>query len=373
MELYEKIYVNPSFLKTDHGEIACVTCHSGDPKNPDWQTAHKGIVRDPTFPDAGNTCGECHEDIVKTAKNSLHFTLAPFKKIIETRANKHDKTVFKKVCGAAEKHCNACHSSCGQCHVSRPDYAKGGFLAGHLFQKKPCMDTTCSSCHGGRVYGEFTGLNDGYPADVHYEKKEMTCMDCHTGEEMHADASGLSSRFDLPERPACKKCHPNVLSEKPETRSHSIHREKVACQVCHVVANKNCFGCHVGTDKKGLPFYKSGETKMLFKIGLNINKTNERPYNYVVLRHPPADPGLFDFYVKNGLADFDKLPTWKLDTPHSIQRITPQNKTCNNCHGNPALFLQEKDVTGWERKANAGVIVPDNKIPEPVKEEAAKQ
>jgi len=366
LEPYEKVYVNPSFLKTAHGEIRCETCHNGNPRDPDWQTAHTGLVRDPTFPEADKACGKCHEDIAATATSSLHYTLAPFSSIIKKRANKQNKEVFKKVCLAKDKHCNACHSSCGQCHVSRPDYAKGGFLAGHLFQKKPCMDTTCSSCHGGRVYGEYTGLNDGYPADIHYEKKEMTCMDCHTGEEMHADASGLSSRFDLPERPVCKKCHPNVLSEKPETRSHSIHKDKVACQVCHAVANKNCFGCHVETDKKGLPFCKSGETKMLFKIGLNINKTNERPYNYVVLRHPPVDPGLFDFYVKNGLADFDKLPTWKLDTPHSIQRITPQNKTCNNCHGNPALFLQEKDVTGWERKANTGVIVPDSKIPKPV-------
>jgi hypothetical protein len=371
LESYEKIYVNPSFLKTHHGEIACETCHGGDPKDPNWQTAHRGILRDPTFPDADEVCGECHEDIASTAKNSLHYTLAPFEKVIKARANKKDEGILEKVCQAKEKHCSACHASCGQCHISRPDSVEGGFLAGHLFQKTPYMDTTCASCHSGRVHGEFTGANEEYPADVHYTKAEMTCMDCHTGKEMHAGAINVDTRFDLPERPRCKKCHPDVVSEKPRTNSHTIHRDKVACQVCHAVANKNCFNCHVGTDKEGLACSKSGETRMLFKVGLNPKKTKDRPYNYVVLRHPPADPGLFDFYVKDGLSDFDKLPTWKFDTPHNIQRVTPQNKTCNKCHGNVSIFLQEKDVTDWEQKANARVIVPEAKIPKPIVPEPA--
>ena len=366
LEPFEKIYVNPAFVKTVHGEIACEACHGGNPKDPNWHTAHKGIVRDPTFPDADKACGKCHKNIASTAKNSLHYTLGPFEKVIKARANKKDKGILEKVCQGREKHCNACYASCGQCHVSRPDYIEGGFLAGHLFQKRPPMGTTCASCHGVRVYAELTGANDDYPPDVHYEKEAMECMDCHTGKEIHSDATGVATRFDLPERPRCDQCHPDVVSEKPKTDSHTIHRDKVACQVCHAVGYKNCFNCHVGTDKNGLTYFRSGKTEMLFKVGLNPSKTKDRPHNYVVLRHPPANPKLFDFYVTNGLKDFDKLPTWKLDTPHNIQRITPQNKTCNNCHGNAALFLQEKDVTDWEQKANARVVVPDAKIPRPI-------
>ena len=348
--------------------MRCEACHKGDPKDPNWQTAHRGVVRDPTFPDATNACGQCHEGTASTAKSSLHYTLAPIGNAIRIRANKKDRGVLQKLFQAKDKHCSTCHASCGQCHVSRPDYVKGGFLAGHLFQKKPPMDTTCASCHGGRVYAEFTGANHEYPADVHYAKKEMECMDCHSAKEMHTDATTVASRFDLPDRPRCEKCHPDVVSAEPKNKSHGIHKDKVACQVCHAVANKHCFNCHVGTDKKGLPYFKSGETKILFKIGVNPNKTKDRPYNYVVLRHPPADPKLFDSYVKNGLGDFDKLPTWKLDTPHNIQRVTPQNKACNKCHGNAALFLLQKDVNDWERKANARVIVPKAKIPKTVKE-----
>jgi len=52
-----------------------------------------------------------------------------------------------------------------------------------------------------------------------------------------------------------------------------------------------------------------------------------------------------------------------ISSPHSIQRITPQNRTCNNCHGNAGLFLSKTDLAQWEIKANVGVVVPENRIP----------
>jgi hypothetical protein len=88
----------------------------------------------------------------------------------------------------------------------------------------------------------------------------------------------------------------------------------------------------------------------------------------VVFRHPPANPQLFDAYVKNGLSNFDRLPSWKLDTPHTIQRTTPQNKTCNSCHGNESLFLQKNELADWEQKPNAEIVVPAARIPRPVEE-----
>ncbi|MCP3951292.1 MAG: hypothetical protein GY697_03620, partial [Desulfobacterales bacterium] len=352
--------------------ILCEDCHGGNPEDPNWQTAHEEIVKDPTFPEADRVCGECHAEIVSTARNSLHYTLAPFTRTIKTRTNKKDKAVFEKVCRAKEKHCGACHGSCGQCHVSRPDYVKGGFLNRHHFGETPPMDRACASCHGGRVHGEYTGANEKYTADVHYDSEEMTCLDCHTAKEMHADAEGVHTRFNLPERPRCIACHADVASEESAIEAHRLHRDRVACQVCHAQATKNCFSCHVGTDKKGLKYFKNKETRILFKIGLNPDKTKDRPFDYVVLRHPPADPGLFNTYVKNGLSDFDALPTWKLDTPHNIQRFTPQNKACNNCHGSGALFLNKADMAPWEIRANAAVIVPVDRIPKPIKADKKK-
>jgi len=345
------------------GQVPCHTCHGGDPSDSDWKTAHNGTIKDPTFPTADKACGECHQEIVSTAKKSLHYTLAPFRRVIDTRSGKTDKKTQEKLAYAQKKHCSECHASCGQCHVSRPDYVQVGFLDKHQFKKTPPMETTCAACHGGRVFEEFTGLRNRYAADVHYESEKMECTDCHGADELHADGSKAVNRFDLPERPNCLTCHEEVASHKPKTESHRIHNNKVACQVCHSQVYKNCFRCHVGTDEKGLAYYTCKETKVLFRIGLNPARSNGRPYDYMVVRHAPADPQLFDHYVKNGLPNFDSLPTWKKSAPHNIRRITPQNKKCNNCHGNASLFLSEEDMAKWEREANAEVLVPTERIP----------
>jgi thiosulfate/3-mercaptopyruvate sulfurtransferase len=149
-----------------------------------------------------------------------------------------------------------------------------------------------------------------------------------------------------------------------------VNKSKLACQVCHSQAAKSCFSCHVGTDKKGLPYYKCEKTEIVFKIGLNPDPSPQRPYEYVLLRHPPITPQTFDAYIPNGLKHFDRLPTWKMDTPHNIQRITPQNKACNNCHGKARLFLRESDLASWEVSANRKVIVPENRIPAFINKEA---
>ena len=368
MELYEKIYVKPDFLETVHGEIGCEVCHGGDPGDSDWQTAHQKVVRDPTFPDPAATCGECHADIVASAPQGLHYTLAPLRRSVEIRSQGATPETGRIVHEAREKHCAQCHSSCGQCHVSRPDYVAGGFLDRHHFQAKPPMNTTCASCHGGRVHGEYTGAKEDFKPDIHYDGGEMTCLSCHKGEEMHAAAGKIPSRFEVPQRPKCAACHADAEAEESSNRSHRLHRRKVACQVCHAQANKNCFSCHVGTDQKGLAYFKCGRTTTLFKIGLNPRRTDERPQDFVVLRHPPVDPTLFDAYVANALPDFDAVPTWKLDTPHNLRRHTPQNKTCNGCHGNAELFLGEADLAPWEKAANKAVIVPQERIPKPVEE-----
>ena len=90
------------------------------------------------------------------------------------------------------------------------------------------MDATCAGCHGGRVHGEYTGANETYAADVHYDDGEMTCMACHKAEEMHAAAGTSAGRHDLAQRPRCEQCHEEVVSATPRTRSHTIHRNKVA-------------------------------------------------------------------------------------------------------------------------------------------------
>jgi hypothetical protein len=363
LEPYEQVLIDDSFLEEDpHAEITCEECHGGNPRATKMKAAHKGLVPDPTYPDPSKTCGECHEEVVANNGTSLHVSLNSYSHIVGMRAN-NKKGVQKKISKAMGTHCFTCHSSCGQCHVSRPDSVEGGFVQGHRFLKTPPMETNCTSCHGSRVEQEYLGKNEGLPGDVHYSKRGMKCIACHTGDEMHGMGKDYTSRYDVENGPRCEDCHDDAASPNSKTKTHKTHYNKVSCHSCHSVAYKNCYNCHVGKDAKGLAYFKTDKTEMAFKIGLNPHPSESRPYKFVTLRHVPVSTETFEFYVKDGLNNFDALPTWKLATPHNIQLKTPQNESCKSCHGKKELFLLEADVVPEERAANKGVIVPNDAIP----------
>jgi hypothetical protein len=198
-----------------------------------------------------------------------------------------------------------------------PDYAAGGFLAGHQFSR-PKMDTTCAACDGGQIYGEYTGAERDYKADVHFSQEKMTCIDRRPAEQLHRDGEGKAPLFRSAERPACADCHRDAVSGDPERESHAIHRGKVACQVCHAQEYKNCFQCHGGTDDKGIPYFKIEGTKFLLKIGRDPRAAETGATSYALVRHPPVSPDLFDFYVEDAFADFSALPTWKRAAPQGF-------------------------------------------------------
>lgn len=360
---HEKIYVDSEFAEDEnHGEMGCEECHGGDPSEPDWKKAHVGVVKDPSYPDPTDTCGACHEDIAEHYQSSLHISLAPFKKIIDARAS-GDPAVYEKVNAAREAHCTSCHSSCGQCHVSRPDAVEGGLLESHLFQRRPPMHTVCTACHGSRIEKEYMGKNKGIPPDVH-KKKYFKCSKCHTADEMHGDGKDYANRYEVENAPKCLDCHETIYAADGENNEqHQQHKDRVSCQVCHAMPYKNCTSCHFGRDKQGLKYFKTEASTMDFKIGLNPLQSQRRPEKYVTLRHVPVDRDSFKFYVENGLTNFDSLPTWKMATPHNIQRKTPQNASCNACHGKASLFLLEKDVVPEYLNANRTVIVAEDQVP----------
>ena len=371
---HEKVFVNKRWLTEDpvHSSVGCVQCHGGDPTDADWRTAHNTVSKDPSWDNLTGSCGMCHSDIATKFATSLHATLQPYVLTIEMRSSREirgarrgqeSSQTLQKVDAARESHCMSCHSSCGQCHVSRPESVEGGLLASHAIVKRPPMQETCAACHGSRVDREFFGKNEGMSADVH-RQKYMKCGDCHSGDEMHGDGKEYENRYAVENRARCASCHESIYTEQNASLTqHVIHRDSVSCQVCHSMPYKNCYSCHVGKDDNGLNYFKTEPSVMGFKIGLNPLKSADRPEDFVTVRHVPIDHGLFDFYVEDGLANFDSLPTWKMATPHTISRKTPQNESCDSCHGNREIFLQESDVRPAYLNANRNVIVPDERIP----------
>ena len=340
--------VDPTFLATRHGQIGCTTCHAGNGQATTPQAAHAGLIGRPSD-DPGRACGGCHPDIVGTFAKSLHFTTRGFEHGLRALTGSVRWTSAKP---AYQKACQSCHATCGDCHVSRPPYSTdpvilGGLQQGHLFARRPPMQITCAGCHGGRVAAEYTGQYEGFPADVHYAKAKMTCLDCHPAAQMHGDGTMPANRFAVQARPSCLGCHPEAAAGKSALRQHNVHGEKLACQVCHGGISKSCVNCHAG---------KGASSQPALKIGRNLRP--ELRFTYTLLRHVPTTRDMIDRLtgLTDTLANFDRIPTWKTATPHSIQRVTARSQNCGACHNNPNLFLRLKDLDPNDSQANGQVV-----------------
>ena len=368
---HEKVFVSAEYMNdSNHGGDKCVDCHGGDPLAAARAGAHLAMTPRPTYTGTNGLCSGCHVAVADSFGSSLHNNLAGIRNSVALRAGVNELTGELET--AFDNHCAKCHTGCGDCHVAVPSAAGGGLLKGHQFKKTPNMTLVCTACHGSRVADEFKGQNEGIAPDVHYNRG-MQCVECHSGAELHGVAtSPVAHRYDVDSAPDCADCHPDDAAFTAFT-AHSMHRDtegqmELSCQVCHSVPYKNCSSCHVSLSPEGAPIYEvngpSFESEMTFKIGYNTKRDALHPAKWVPVRHVPIDPNNYDHYGLDLLPDFDSQPTWRLATPHNIQRITPQNEGCmSTCHGQRALFLGPDDLAPYEVDANSMVVVPDANLP----------
>jgi len=349
--------VDPKFLTTTHGQLGCTTCHGGNASAADPAGAHRGLIARPSDRPA-QACGSCHPEIVAAFAKSLHFTTRGQEQGLRALVG---SVRWSMVRPAYQKACASCHATCGDCHVSKPPFSTnpvilGGLQQGHLFAKTPPMNLTCAGCHGGRVAAEYMGQYEGFPADVHFSKAGMSCTDCHSGAQLHGQGAATApNRFAVTGGPSCLTCHPEAAPGQSRRQAHNVHGGDLSCQVCHGGISKSCANCHAGKGATSFP---------ALKIGLNLRP--ERPEKYALLRHVPTTREMIDRLT--GLADtlvnFDRIPTWKTATPHSIQRVTARNRSCAACHNNPNLFLRLRDLDPNDSQANGKVVTaPPRPIP----------
>ncbi|MBU4264043.1 MAG: hypothetical protein KKC76_19495 [Proteobacteria bacterium] len=371
--------VAKDFVESVHGEIGCIACHFGNNVD-DMEKAHEGVIKDPSEEDGGGVCKECHEEITATFKDAMHYKLNGILDIVGTITAPH-KMGDTLLPEAWKLDCADCHATCGGCHVAWPEVAKGGLLDRHRFKKTPPMEKTCYGCHGSRFAGEYMGLL-GATADVHYEKGQMVCADCHTANQLHNTQPAGVNRYYATETARCEQCHPDTKSGSSKIAMHNAHPEgTLACAVCHANEYFNCSNCHVSLDIK-----EPGKIKVIFpsdplvtfKIGKNIDISPQNPYKYNLVRHTPmkkdslASLRYFQKVLKGApgpedlVASYDALPTWNSASVHSIQRKTKQNQSCNACHGHPELFLTQTDLVPEDPAANKKIIV--DRIPAALKE-----
>ena len=367
MSRVERVLIDEAFFdqscvyskKQDHSDVACHECHQGDPAAVDYEAAHAGVVKDPSYPSPG-VCGECHTEEAKTLESSLHYTLKGMRAPVGLRFGTGN-VLPTKIEAAFESNCSVCHASCGQCHVSRPEAVGGGLTKGHR-SWIGSVENNCLACHGRTVAAEWKGNGKNLLPDVHYGDFQMYCDQCHTSKQIHGDGHDYASRYQVANGPACVDCHAVIFTDQGENKEvHSLHKGRLSCQVCHAQPYNNCNECHL--DSNSPVFDAAKKTWTAFKIGLNPAPDEAHPEKFVTVRRIPADPMAFVSFDQTPPKDFKSLPTYAMATPHNVRRSTPQNKECNNCHGNWEWFLMLSDVPREEQEANRAVIVPPKKVP----------
>ncbi|RMH72614.1 MAG: hypothetical protein D6675_04265 [Gemmatimonadetes bacterium] len=347
---WKTIFVNADFLETVHGSMACEDCHAGNPKSFTLEGAHEGLIALPSE-NAVASCGGCHADVTEKFATSLHYNQEGYFHWFEERAG-YDLASDAHKLQEFGAECGSCHTSCGDCHIGRPKSNGGGLgNGGHLFQGTPSMTDNCTACHGSRVGEEYTGAHtsQGIKADVHYIPNAKRCEFCHSGAEMHGDGNIYVDRYDadMVHAVKCEDCHE---SARNANFYHTVHwaggessGNKLQCQVCHSQSYKNCNGCHVGGD--GI----TGSSYLTFEIGRNYMKSERHDFDYMVVRHIPIAPDTYAEWGESDLANYTAHPTWKLATPHNIQRWTEQTtveegESCgSSCHDSD-IYLRESDI-----------------------------
>jgi hypothetical protein len=298
------------------------------------EAAHKGRLAKPS--DNLNNCGTCHIKDKMTYSKSLHYTSLGQREGVRPRFSADELKAFDKK--VFEQSCRTCHASCGACHVKSPPVSgiTTGFLQGHKFVRKN-EGKTCASCHGGRVYPEFTGEYGGTP-DVHYQKG-MMCVDCHKKQEMHGKGKMYKSKQEVKDRPQCQSCH----KDKSFNLAHAIHKDNTSCQGCHSSGQyRQCYSCHTDTGSTAKPD---------FILGLN-------PRDRKTLTTLRVVPTIKTTFEKAGIMmeNYDAVPNYWNSPVHNIKKRTDRTRSCDSCHVNKDGFLKPEALIKEGSKANEGLI-----------------
>ena len=158
-------------------------------------TRASSLTRPKIRESVGKLCGTCHTEIAAAQVKSLHFDSHGYDTIVGQRLGEAPESHQAWETAQAD-HCSSCHTTCGQCHVSQPTSVGGGLVSGHQFKATQAFTRTCTGCHGSHVNAEYTGQNEGVPADVHWTKGGMPCFKCHTGDALHGMAAKRRAKWE---------------------------------------------------------------------------------------------------------------------------------------------------------------------------------
>jgi nitrate/TMAO reductase-like tetraheme cytochrome c subunit len=222
------------------------------------------------------------------------------------------KDGFSAITGIAydKLSCKNCHSkSCGDCHRKETE-------EGVAFSKEIAGESaTCLKCHAREK--ATIKIDEARGTMGTHMQAGMACIDCHSLKEIHGDGSSYKSmRQSGAMDAACTKCHDEV----PETRSHAVHKDKLACNACHVQNSMTCYNCHFGEFARTKSKPKSFAAKakdFLLLVKYKGKVTSGTMQTLVGENNEP-----FVVYV-----------------PYFTHSIMKEGRKCNECHATEAANM----------------------------------
>ncbi len=340
-------------LALDYFRKLCATCHLWKQKN--------DLPQAPAFfNEKGGGCTACHHVLPDEGRADAGQLFSdgedeqPAAETDEKKKKKPHPLIIKKV---PEKNCIRCHNRSGRIGLSYTGifesegygtpYERGRLssqrLPGDRFYLKIAEDVhhrkgmSCIDCH---TRDEIMGDGTSY---AHYEDQlEISCTVCHAdppaktrkGHEMtnitrKGDGYVLTGRLD-------GKAHP-VRPPKKEVCLYPGHR-RIACDACHSTWVPQCYGCHAKRDASETHLDKLTleETPGWWEEGRSYIRY-ERPMLAVwgerVVIVTPGCQDVVTLVNKDGEVEggFNRF-TMAAISPHTTQA---GGRSCQDCHSSP--------------------------------------
>jgi len=231
---------------------------------------------------------------------------------------------FSAVTGVPYKDlgCKNCHvSSCNDCHLQKNGDSY------EFSRAKARESATCLKCHARE--SATLGIDKSRKFEsVHMGMLE--CADCHTAREVHGDGKQYTSMREPGAMDAdCGNCHaPDSVEYPPvpRTRSHTVHKDKLACNACHVQNTMACYNCHFGVLKETGKKSESFTSKV--KDFLLLVKYQGKVTSGTLQTLVGVDNYPFITYV-----------------PYFTHSVTPEGRKCEACHNTEAVKVMAEGKT----------------------------
>lgn len=214
--------------------------------------------------------------------------------------------------------CKNCHiKTCDPCHAEKKDNAM-------TFSTEKAKKTeTCLPCHGREALSmKFDEKADA--TDVHFAA-DMTCADCHEGQDVHGDGNEYTSMRQKGALNAkCENCHTGEGDEAPaftmDINAHKKHSNTHHCAACHVQSTMACLNCHFGeflaTKKKKGNFIPAKEWLLLINYEGKVTSGTAMTFVHKEMAKSDAKGEPFVVYA-----------------PYFTHSVSKKGRDCDSCHG----------------------------------------